>query len=72
MSGQAGSVMRGDWREALARAAQVIRQVIGVPDYEVYVQHVAQAHPGATPVDRATFLRQCQEARYSRPGSRCC
>jgi uncharacterized short protein YbdD (DUF466 family) len=60
------------WRDALVRAARVVRKIIGVPDYEAYVRHLAVAHPDRAPVDRDTFTRECQEARYSRPGSRCC
>ncbi len=60
------------WRRTLVEAARVVRKIIGVPDYEAYLRHLARAHPGAAPVDRATFMRQCQDARYSRPGSRCC
>jgi uncharacterized short protein YbdD (DUF466 family) len=60
------------WHRAVQDAARVLRRIIGVPDYEAYVAHLARAHPEALPLDRDTFTRQCQEARYSRPGSRCC
>jgi uncharacterized short protein YbdD (DUF466 family) len=60
------------WRQRLLAAARVLRRIIGVPDYEAYVAHHTRTHPGTVPLDRDTFVRQCQEARYSRPGSRCC
>jgi uncharacterized short protein YbdD (DUF466 family) len=59
-------------RERLARAACVIRRVIGVPDYERYVAHVRSAHPELTPLSREDFARDALARRYDRPGSRCC
>jgi uncharacterized short protein YbdD (DUF466 family) len=59
-------------RERLARAACVIRRVIGVPDYERYVAYVRNAHPELTPLSRDAFARDAMERRYDRPGSRCC
>jgi uncharacterized short protein YbdD (DUF466 family) len=59
--------------KALARdTADVIRRIIGVPDYDRYVAHVQAHHPGAEPMSRAEFIRQRQVDRYSKPGSRCC
>jgi len=52
--------------------ANVIRRVIGVPDYDRYVAHVRQHHPGGQVMSRAEFIQQRQVDRYSRPGSRCC
>jgi uncharacterized short protein YbdD (DUF466 family) len=56
----------------LAEFGRVIRQIIGVPDYERYVAHLRAAHPGCEPVGREAFMAERLEARYSRPGSRCC
>jgi uncharacterized short protein YbdD (DUF466 family) len=50
----------------------VIRTVIGVPDYERYVRHVQAHHPETAPLSKAEFATLRLEARYSRPGSRCC
>jgi len=54
------------------RAADVVRFIIGVPDYERYVAHVRTHHPGTQPVSREEFIRQRLADRYSRPGTRCC
>ena len=54
------------------RAADVVRRVIGVPDYERYLFHMRQRHPGCVPLSRERFLAERLEARYERPGSRCC
>ena len=58
--------------ELIARAAWVVRRVIGAPDYERYVSHVRRAHPDATPLTREAFAREALARRYDRPGSRCC
>jgi len=50
----------------------VCRTIIGVPDYDRYVRHMQVRHPGAPVMARAEFARARLEARYSRPGSRCC
>ena len=57
---------------ALRRAAAVLRAFLGAPDYERYLAHVRRHHPGAPPLGREEFVRQRLEARYGRPGARCC
>ena len=59
-------------RGPIAAVARVIRQIIGVPDYERYVAHQREAHPGCEPITRDAFMRERLEARYNRPGSKCC
>ncbi len=56
----------------VARAAAVLRRVIGVPDYEHYLSHLTMRHPGTKALSRDEFMRQRLDDRYSRPGSRCC
>ena len=56
----------------LARAAWVIRRVLGAPDYERYLAHLHHAHPGTTPLPREEFLREAMARRLEKPGSRCC
>jgi uncharacterized short protein YbdD (DUF466 family) len=50
----------------------VLHAIIGAPDYERYVTHVRACHPERTPMTRAEFARERMEARYNRPGARCC
>ena len=59
-------------RSWLRRAAEVVRRVIGVPDYERYVAHVHACHPGTAPMSRDDFARERLNSRYEKPGSRCC
>jgi uncharacterized short protein YbdD (DUF466 family) len=56
------------WRDT----ANVIRRVIGVPDYDRYVSHLRSHHPNARPMTQDEFIRQRQADRYSKPGARCC
>ncbi len=56
----------------LDRAANVVRRVIGVPDYDRYVAHLRTHHPGTQPLSRDEFTRQRLADRYSKPGARCC
>ena len=51
---------------------EVTRRVIGAPDYERYLAHMRQRHPGTEPMSREEFNRRRLEEKYSRPGSRCC
>ena len=54
------------------RAAVIVRRIIGAPDYERYLAHVAGRHPGSVPLSRDAFARDALARRYDRPGSRCC
>ena len=59
-------------RSLAARIAHALRRIIGVPDYERYVAHVREHHPGTEPMSRDEFLRERLASRYSKPGARCC
>jgi len=52
--------------------ARSIRAIIGVPDYERYIEHCQVAHPGVRPMSRDQFAKDLLERKYSRPGTRCC
>jgi uncharacterized short protein YbdD (DUF466 family) len=56
----------------LQQAASIVRRVIGAPDYDRYVAHLREKHPGTVPVSREQFIASCLNARYDKPGSRCC
>jgi uncharacterized short protein YbdD (DUF466 family) len=59
-------------RGALARAAALVRRIIGAPDYAVYLRHATECHPDVAPLTEDEFLEERLEAKYSRPGQRCC
>jgi len=62
----------GSIKERVNRVADVVRRIIGVPDYDRYLAHVSSHHPGCTPMTREEFTEQRLADRYSRPGNRCC
>jgi uncharacterized short protein YbdD (DUF466 family) len=58
--------------QRLHRVLAIVRTIIGVPDYEYYLRHMRARHPECAVLTQGEFARQRLEARYSRPGSRCC
>ena len=56
------------WR----RAVQAARLMCGVPDYDAYLRHARQHHPGRAPMSYAEFFRERQAARYGKGATRCC
>ena len=48
------------------------RQVFGMPDYERYLAHAAERHPGAPVLSRGEFFVQAVERKYGTGGARCC
>lgn len=56
----------------LSRAAAVVRRIIGVPDYSVYVAHLQACHPERAPMTEQEFSTARLAARYEQPGARCC
>jgi uncharacterized short protein YbdD (DUF466 family) len=59
-------------RAHLSRALDVVRRIVGVPDYDRYVAHMRTHHPEQTPLTCEEFTNQRMIDKYSRPGSRCC
>lgn len=58
--------------KGLSRTA---RLMVGVPDYDAYVRHMHDAHPGAPVMTYEAFFRERQASRYGANGgkiSRCC
>ena len=59
-------------KRRLRNASATLHRIIGAPDYDGYVEHLARCHPGERPLSKDDFVRQRLEDRYSRPGARCC
>ena len=64
--------MLGRLRRVMRTMQGPLRTVIGVPDYERYLAHVRRHHPDIAPLSREAFVRERLDARYARPGARCC
>ncbi|MDQ3081127.1 MAG: YbdD/YjiX family protein [Gemmatimonadota bacterium] len=56
----------------LAGIARSLRAILGVPDYERYVNHMRACHCVGDVLTREDFARERAESRYNKPGSRCC
>lgn len=62
------TAVRNAWRKGV----QVCRLIIGVPDYDTYVEHLRRFHPERTPMTYEEFFIERQNARYKGGGGRCC
>jgi len=51
---------------------QAARMMVGLPDYDTYVQHVRTTHSDRTPMTYDEFFRERQEARFSGGTGKCC
>lgn len=51
------------------RLQQSFRLMVGVPDYQHYLEHMAKNHPDLVAMDEKTFHRYCVDARYPSAGS---
>lgn len=55
-----------------ARLGASLRRIIGAPDYAAYVAHQRAHHPEREPLCERDFLNERLNARYEKPGARCC
>ena len=63
------------WRDAMKRAAQTARLMVGLPDYDAYLAHRRAQHPDEPAMSRAEFHRERTDRRYGSGAdriSRCC
>ena len=57
----------------MARFFELLRLMIGMPDYERFLAHRRAHHPELPELTRAQFVAERQQARYSgRSQNRCC
>ncbi|MGN4752224.1 YbdD/YjiX family protein [Bacillus cereus group sp. MYBK220-1] len=59
------------WRER----KRFISLLVGVPSYEVYVEHMKKHHPEEEVLCQKQFFAEAQETRFNAKGgkiSRCC
>lgn len=57
-----------------AYLGQTARLMVGLPDYDYYLNHMQITHPEQTVMSYKEFFRERQEARYGGKGriERCC
>ncbi len=60
--------------DSLAKAGKYLGQaaklMIGMPDYDNYVEHMRVNHPDQTPMTYEEFFRERQDARYGGKAAR--
>jgi uncharacterized short protein YbdD (DUF466 family) len=59
-------------RGAAGRVLRVVRQIVGAPDYERYLEHHARCHPGSEPLDGRGFYAEFVSRRFGPGPTRCC
>lgn len=68
--------MFGNLGQAGKYLGQAARMLIGIPDYDNYVQHMKDNHPDKPVMTYNEFFSERQEARYGgsdgKGGFRCC
>ena len=61
-----------DWlsglKEVAKKVVQTCRLMVGVHDYEYYVDHMRRIHPNEVPMSREAFYRYCLDARFPSSG----
>ncbi|MBI4501447.1 MAG: YbdD/YjiX family protein [Gemmatimonadetes bacterium] len=57
---------------ACRRALSVIRTVLGMPDYDRYLEHCRLRHPDQPVLSRSDYFAQYVARRYGSGPSRCC
>lgn len=48
------------------------RQLIGIPDYDRYLAHMAERHPNEPVLSRREFCARAIDRKYGKGGPRCC
>ena len=66
--------MFGELGKFGAYLGQTARLMVGLPDYDNYLNHMQANHHDQTPMSYEAFFRERQEARYGGNGkvARCC
>jgi uncharacterized short protein YbdD (DUF466 family) len=62
-------------RDALKRARETARLMVGLPDYDVYLVHRRSAHPEEPAMSREEFHRERTDRRFGGAADRigrCC
>ncbi|MGD0485019.1 MAG: YbdD/YjiX family protein [Gemmatimonadales bacterium] len=59
-------------RAGIARVLRVVRQVVGAPDYERYLEHHSRCHAETAPLDRRAFYAEFVSRRFGPGPTRCC
>ena len=67
-----GASLAGTGRYLRRPLTQSLRLMVGLPDYDAYLTHMARTHPGQEAMSYEAFFRERLEARYGGGKGRCC
>jgi uncharacterized short protein YbdD (DUF466 family) len=72
--GHAGSALMFNDLSRLGKyLGQAARLMVGMPDYDNYVEHMHKTHPDQPVMSYEVFFRERQDARYGgKAGPKCC
>jgi uncharacterized short protein YbdD (DUF466 family) len=59
-------------RRTVARVAELLRRIAGMPDYKAYVEHLRSCHPERALPREREYFEQYVAARYGDGPTRCC
>jgi len=67
-----GEAIKPRLRDRLDGVRRAYLQVIGIPDYESYLAHMAEKHPTEKVLSRQEFCARAIDRKYGKNGPRCC
>jgi uncharacterized short protein YbdD (DUF466 family) len=66
------SELRDNVQTAGRYLGQAMRLMVGLPDYDGYVEHMRATHPDRPVMTYEEFFRERQDARYRSRAGKCC
>jgi len=69
---QRARTLARDLGQAGRYMTQGLRLMVGLPDYDAYLNHMERTHPGQPVMSYEAFFRERQDARYSGKLGKCC
>ena len=63
---------RADGRTGGKSFLAALRRLAGMPDYEIYVEHLSRCHPDRPLPSRKQFYEEFTRSRYGDGPTRCC
>jgi uncharacterized short protein YbdD (DUF466 family) len=65
-------IVREKIRHVLQIISYISKGVSNLPDYQAYVRHFQEKHPGQTPPTEKEFFKELLENKYGPNAKRCC
>jgi uncharacterized short protein YbdD (DUF466 family) len=59
-------------QRALRRLLRTVREIVGAPDYERYLEHHAASHPDQAPLSAREYYADFVNRRFGSGLPRCC